>query len=155
MKSNSLNPLFSIAGITLIALAVAAVLFGLLQSSGIFKYGPLEFGGAAAGFFGAFWLLRRWYDNINKSIFDKHDLAVLFARIVAGGMVKEVERNLNDLSTEYIATLTFLRSQLRNQEARILSIVEEEFREEVVCLSQVITEFKGWSPPPEETPLAV
>ena len=63
-RSLRVHPLLALTVILLLALAAAAVLFGLLSSSGILrnKYG--EFGGAAAGFFASLILLHRWYGKM-------------------------------------------------------------------------------------------
>ena len=123
---------------------------GYLQSTGIFKYGPLEFGGAAAGFFGSFWLLSRWYDRLNKSLLKRLYLSQVVARIIAGAMVREAERDVNDLNTRYVDTLSFLRSHLGAQDPATSEAVEKEFHDESIRLAKVVVEFKDWTPPSAE-----
>lgn len=62
----TIHPLVAISIVVGLSLGVAAVLFGVLESTGGFesKYG--NFGGAAAGFFAAFLFLHRWYDRLAK-----------------------------------------------------------------------------------------
>ena len=145
MKSAS--PLVIIASIVALSGMVSIVLFGLLRSTGIFKYGPLEFGGAAAGFFASFWLLSRWYDRLNKSLLERLDLSRVVARIIASAMVREAERNVDDLNTRYIDTLSFLRSHIKTQNPVTRKAVEKEFYDEAIRLSKLIVEFKDWKPP--------
>jgi hypothetical protein len=59
--SRNIHPLVSLSVIVLLSLFIASVLFGILSSTGIIKSRHAEFGGAAAGFFAALYLLQRWY----------------------------------------------------------------------------------------------
>ena len=57
----------AVAGIVVLSLVIASVLFGVLHSTGAFHSSYGEFGGAAAGFFVSFLLLKSWYDKLSKS----------------------------------------------------------------------------------------
>lgn len=65
-RMKSPPPLFAIFVIVILSLFVAAVLFGILNSSGIVKNSYVEFGGAAAGFFVTSILINKWYNNLLK-----------------------------------------------------------------------------------------
>jgi hypothetical protein len=56
-----IQPLVSLSVIVLLSLVIAVVLFEILSSTGIVKSRYVEFGGAAAGFFAALYLLQHWY----------------------------------------------------------------------------------------------
>lgn len=78
IKSKSTSPLFVIFVIVILSLFVAAVLFGILNSSGIVKNSYAEFGGAAAGFFVTLILLKKWINNllkidINEQLLDENE----------------------------------------------------------------------------------
>lgn len=81
--SLSTQPLFVIACIVGISLAVAVVLFGILDSSGTVDSQYAKFGGAAAGFFAAFFPLQRWYNELS---------AVGEARLEADRLRSQLER---------------------------------------------------------------
>jgi hypothetical protein len=66
-QRNQLSPMAAVAGIVVLSLVIAAVLFGVLHSTGAFHSSYGEFGGAAAGFFASFLLLKSWYDKLSKS----------------------------------------------------------------------------------------
>jgi hypothetical protein len=72
--SKQIHPLISITIIVILSLLVAAVLFGVLSSTGIFKNRYVEFGGAAAGFFATLSLLQRWYSSMEKRYIDTLEL---------------------------------------------------------------------------------
>src|SRR3954451_15270118 len=66
-ERNQLSPMLAVAGIVVLSLLIAAVLFGVLHSTGAFHSSYGDFGGAAAGFFVSFLLLKNWYDKLSKS----------------------------------------------------------------------------------------
>ena len=68
MKIKEVHPLVALFAIVLLSLFVAAILFGVLYSTGIFKNQNWEFGGAAAGFIVTLLLLRGWYNEMMKGL---------------------------------------------------------------------------------------
>jgi hypothetical protein len=68
MKVKEVHPLVALFAIVLLSLFVAAILFGVLYSTGIFKNQNWEFGGAAAGFIVTLLLLRGWYNEMMKGL---------------------------------------------------------------------------------------
>lgn len=69
-----LHPLLVLGAIVALSLLVAAVLFGTLSSTGIFRSRYSEFGGAAAGFFLTLYLLHRWYDQMEQRYANYSDM---------------------------------------------------------------------------------
>jgi hypothetical protein len=149
------SPLIAIAWIAVLSALVTLLLFGILRSTGIFKYGPLELGGAAAGFIGCFWFLFGRYDRLNKTVLERLDLSQVIARIMAGAMIREAERNVDDLNTRYGDTLRDLRSHLGAQDAATREAAEKAFHDESVLSAKVVAEFKDWEPPSADVKPAV
>ena len=100
--TKNIHPLYSLVTIVLLSLFVAFVLFNVLSSTGIFRFegsiaGPyLEFGGAAAGFFGSIWFFRRWYDQM----IDRYEKIILKERRTNRKLIRllfsDISLNINN-----------------------------------------------------------
>jgi len=66
MNPRDVHPIIALSIIVILSLLTAAVLFGVLSSTGVFKNQYVQFGGAAAGFFVAWYGFSQWYSRMEK-----------------------------------------------------------------------------------------
>ena len=66
MNPKDIHPIIALSIIVVLSLLTAAVLFGVLSSTGVFKNQYVQFGGAAAGFFVAWYGFSQWYAKMEK-----------------------------------------------------------------------------------------
>ena len=134
-----------ISAIVVLAIVISVVLFAALHSTAVVESLNVKLGGAAAGFFLAFWGLRSWYNQLEKRQTRSLELASVVARLAATVMVRDANRSKDQLTQLYPGSLGNLKGLFRKQGQEWLDELEAEFKEELEQQVLTIPELHGWS----------
>ncbi|MFC1968073.1 hypothetical protein ACFLVX_01615 [Chloroflexota bacterium] len=124
MLRRQLDNLMPIVVIVIISLAVALVLFKLLESTATVSGSWFDLGGGVAGFVVVLWMLYSWYERRDKRNAD--DIAIEIARLSAASIVREGGDDIAALNTAYSDNKYQLSDYFRRQDKRWLQLLLKE-----------------------------